>query len=241
MEAHFSSPHMYTPHGQALPASPSVCHGCSHLSSAIATLKARIQQLEIEKAVTESEKIKVEDGLQCLVGFLTSQRSASPAAGLQRQSVPNQAGRSVLSSCFTASLDSQISGSTFASAAPGEESPREGVNVSSNSANGVSEEAQCRSVHLGPAPKPSANWKTTEPQPQQADLIDLSDEGYISHFESSEQRPNKLSLRTSGVPSVKVTYILPSIRINSCSGSNQKSQLRLVQISFRFLAVTHTR
>ena len=210
MEAHFTSSQPYGSYDQQYSIqrmSHSICHGCGQLSSLVVALKDRIHQLEIEKAVISSEKVKVESSFQCIIGLLTSQRAAACEAGLQHQHLPCQLGGSSISSSLSASLGSDAPRDVPSGGlVPGIHCKEPGT--FQDAAAGIIESISTQESRSNPAPKPEAAWKETKPCGQQGDLIDLVDEGYISHFSSSDARTLEVSEDTSISPSVNVSRFL---------------------------------
>ena len=174
--------------------------GRSDSSLIISTLEDQVRQLEIEVAIVKAEKAKVQDGLQFVVGLLRCQHFASDgvlphqhiAVAPIAHATANPSSTNLVSARVTSNLSS--------------ETPAAGVHHHTQDARQNGATGNLLESPLGPAPKPLRIWKMESDYDQKQDLLDLSDDPYISHFVSSNESPPISSSSRSTAPSLAVGY-----------------------------------
>lgn len=174
------------------------------MNADIAVLKERIRQLEIEKAVTESEKTRAVNGLQCIIGLIVTQHPTCEVGSGQHPHTLNKAGGKAILTSLPASLGSALSGTTLASAEWTTKHDHVEPEPTSDTSMGNVNRAQPQLLGQGCGPKPEVRWNTERPSIENEDFIDLSDEGYVSHFTPTNEFRGKLASGDLSVSRVEV-------------------------------------
>ena len=186
--------------------------GCSQQSSIVAALKERIRQLEIEAAIAKFEKGKLEDGLQLVVCLLSKKQATS--AGYTSKSFSD--------SSQQAAESSPLSSFSSCNAESCKNSPPKVVPVKVDASAVITTSAALK-VPPGPkpAPKPEQSWNAQNQESVAVDLIDISDEGYVSYFSSAEHAGEK---GQSTLPKALFAAVSLSTHSALCTVSNAMNQ-----------------
>ena len=188
------------------------CNECSQQTSIIAALKERVRELEIEAAITKSEKAKQDSGLQFVVGLLVQQQSSSNSSTSGIYDKPNRQPTS-----------SQGHPTSLSGSLGPHQSSLSSLTPPPNIANDAlaTRHSPQSPICAGPAPKPTALWTVEAQDAKPEELIDISDEGYVSHFSSAEHAGEKGPLTLPKAPFAAVSPLTDSALCSVTNAMNQ--------------------